>query len=67
MKENLVDLDCIIKPVAMMNHVVNAINPTESIIYPEEFMVMEHAVYGSLHELVQYTKNFNEISAFAVF
>ena len=30
-------------------------------------MVMEHAGYGSLQELIQYTKCFNEMTAFSVF
>jgi len=30
-------------------------------------MIMEHAQYGSLHELIKFTKCFNESTAFAVF
>lgn len=68
MKENLSDLDCIIQPQGFTNQVACPQNPlAEVITYPEHFMVIEYAQYGSLHELTQFTKSLNEATAFSVF
>ena len=52
MRNKLDGLDCIIRPLALTNKLVNPSDPTKCVSYPEEFIVMEHADYGSLHELI---------------
>ena len=67
MHRHLSDLDCIVKPLCMSRHLTDPNNYHNSITYPEEFMVLEYAEYGSLHELIQFTKSFTETTAFAIF
>ena len=56
-----------IKPIGLTNTLLNPDNLNETIKYPEDFIVLEHAKYGSLHEVISYTKCFSEVTAFAVF
>ena len=67
MNKKLGDLDCIVRPVCLSKHLVDPYNYSQIVSYPEEFMIMEYAKYGSLHELLQFTKSFNEITASSIF
>ena len=52
MHKKLSDLDCIIRPLCLSKSLVDPYNYSQIVTYPEEFMIMEYAKYGSLHELL---------------
>lgn len=56
MHDKLRGLDCIVQALAYQNTTTNPQNPFQDIVYPEHFIVMDYAQYGSLHELYSFTK-----------
>lgn len=52
MNEDLRGLDCIVRPIKLSRDLVCPTDFSRDIEYFEDFMVMEHAGYGSLQELI---------------
>lgn len=56
-----------IKSLSMQDYLADPSDPTIRVAYPEPFQILEHADYGSLNDLVYYTKVMPESTIYAIF